>query len=70
MNEYVTIKLRAETRRPLRMLAAATGETIMDLVARLIEQERIAIDRMARKETMNEYEPTADCPYIPADRAG
>lgn len=43
MNEYRTIKVRPSTYRKLKILAAKTGETMLDLIERLIEQDPMSV---------------------------
>lgn len=43
MNEYRTIKVRPSTYRKLKILAARTGETMLDLIERLIEQDPMSV---------------------------
>lgn len=46
MSEYVTIKLYAETRRLLRLIAAQSGEQMVQVMQRLCadEWERVGVD--------------------------
>lgn len=39
-HDYRTIKIRLETYRALKLLAAQTGETLVDLLERLADEER------------------------------
>jgi hypothetical protein len=39
MPEYVTIKLYADTRKALRLIAAATGEQMVQVMDRLCQEE-------------------------------
>jgi hypothetical protein len=43
MSEYRTIKVRPSTYRKLKIEAAKTGETMLDLVERLIEESRLNV---------------------------
>jgi hypothetical protein len=39
MPDYVTIKLHADTRKAIRMIAAATGEQMVQVMDRLCREE-------------------------------
>lgn len=43
--ETRTIKIYERTHPPLRLLAAMTGETMMDLIDRLVKEEEQRIDK-------------------------
>jgi predicted HicB family RNase H-like nuclease len=38
-DKYTTIRIKAETHPKLRLLAALTGESMIDLIDRLIQEE-------------------------------
>lgn len=38
-DQYQTIKIRKNTHRALKVLAAKTGESMLDLIDRLVKQE-------------------------------
>lgn len=42
--QYTTIKIKAETRPKLKILAAKTGESMIDLIDRLVEEETRRVD--------------------------
>jgi len=43
MSEYRTIKVRPSTYRKLKIQAAKTGETMLDLIERLIEENPLNV---------------------------
>ncbi len=48
MSDYVTIKLYADTRRLLRLIAAETGEQMVQVMDRLCQEE---LEKISRKNT-------------------
>lgn len=48
--EYINIKINKATRYRLRLLAARTGETMMALVDRLVEQEQQKLDKKEKAQ--------------------
>lgn len=46
--DYVTIKLYADTRKAIRLIAAETGEQMVQVMDRLCQEE---LDKLSRKNT-------------------
>lgn len=62
MSEYRTIKVRPSTYRKLKIQAAKTGETMLDLVERLIEESplNVATNVAAPQKTTDTPHPDAE----------
>ena len=59
MPDYVTIKLYADTRRLLRLIAAATGEQMVQVMDRLC-QEEIAKRGLHTPAQTDDQQPAAE----------